>query len=152
MVVMILAIVTAIGVPSFNTMIKNNRLSAASNDVAGALHYARSEAVRRGSSVQVDALSSDISNGLQVWFDADGNSSLDAGEELRVVNLSDFSGVSISSSGGANVSLSYSPRGSVAGGGNLLTLNLCDDRSGNVGKQLNLLSSGVLRLKSNVAC
>lgn len=156
MVVAILAIVMAIAVPSFNTMIKNNRLVAASNDLAGALHYARSEAVRRGRSVEVDAISNDIGNGLRVWFDNDGDGSLDDGEELRLVRLETAGDIAISGDSdgttGNDISLSYSPRGSVAGAGNQLTLTLCDDRTGDFGKQLSLLASGVLRLASGITC
>ena len=152
MVLTILGIVMSIGVPSFNTMIKNNRLASASNDVAGALHYARAEAVRRGRPVQVDALNNDIANGLRVWFDADGDGSFDDDdtEELRVVRLPTSAGVVVSA-GTTNIAMSYSPRGVVSSGSGE-TFNICDDRSGNHGKQLNLLASGLLRLSSGIAC
>lgn len=156
MVVAILAIVVSIGVPSFNTMIKNNRLTAASNDVAGSLHFARSEAVRRGRPVQVEALDNNIANGLRVWFDDDGDGTYDDGEELRVVRLSAAQGVVISgeidSAATTDIDMSYSPRGTINGAGNEMKVKLCDDRSGSHGKQLKLLGSGVLRLSSGVAC
>lgn len=156
MVVAILAIVMSIGVPSFNTMIKNNRLTAASNDIAGALHFARSEAVRRGRDVQVESLDNDLANGLRVWFDENGDNGFDAGEELRVVRLSAASGVVISgevdSTAQTDIDMSYSPRGAVNGAGNVMEVTVCDDRSGNHGKQIRLLASGVLRASAGVAC
>lgn len=152
MIVMtILAIVISIGVPSFNNLIKNNRLSAASNDIAGALQYARSEAVRRGRTIQVQALDSDIANGLQVWFDDNSDGNYDAGEEMRVVNLADISGLAVTADI-TNLDMGYSPRGAVNGAGNVLNITLCDDRTGNHGKQLRLLASGVLRLSAQIAC
>ncbi|MFV8784170.1 GspH/FimT family pseudopilin [Microbulbifer sp. SA54] len=152
MVVMaILAIVISIGVPSFNTLIKNNRLSAASNDIAGALQFARAEAVRRGRTVQVQALANDIANGLQVWFDENSDGNYDAGEEIRVVALADVSGLAVTADI-TNLDMAYSPRGAVNGAGNALNITLCDDRTGNHGKQLRLLASGVLRLTSQISC
>lgn len=43
----IAAILLGVGVPSFRTVIENNRIAAASNDVVTGLQYARSEAIRR---------------------------------------------------------------------------------------------------------
>lgn len=151
-VVAILAIIAAIAAPSFRTMIQNNRLTAAVNDVAGALQYARSEAVRRGRDVQVSALDSDISNGLRIWFDIDDDGTYDNGEELRVVNLSipDLRLASeVDGNSELDVQLSYGARGTVS---DALDLGLCDDRTGNTGRTLELLVSGVLRVTSGTTC
>jgi type IV fimbrial biogenesis protein FimT len=43
----IAAILLGLGVPSFRTLIENNRIAAASNDIVTALQFARSEAVKR---------------------------------------------------------------------------------------------------------
>ena len=157
-VVAVLSVVMAVGIPSFNTMIKNNRLTAAVNDLAGGLSYARAEAVRRGRAVRVDSLAGGLSDGLRVWFDADGDNSFDddGSEELRLVQLAEVSGVTavgdMDGTPKTSLSLSYSARGSVSGGGNLFKLTLCDDRAGNYGKELNLLASGVMRTNANISC
>ncbi|SHG20064.1 type IV fimbrial biogenesis protein FimT [Microbulbifer donghaiensis] len=152
MVIAILAIVIAIGVPSFTTLIKNNRLAAATNDLAGALQFARAEAVRRGSRIQVSSVSDNIANGVMVWFDKDGDGNLDSGdddgEKLRVVHLN-ASDISAAADAGTNVSLTFSPRGRASGA---LTVSLCDDRSGNYGKEVSLLATGVMRTKSGMTC
>ena len=49
----IAVILLTIGVPSFNTAIKNNRLTTATNDLVAVLNLARSEAVTRGLRVTV---------------------------------------------------------------------------------------------------
>ncbi|SEA48003.1 type IV fimbrial biogenesis protein FimT [Microbulbifer marinus] len=151
-VIAILAILIAIGVPSFTSLIKNNRLTSAANDLAGALHFARAEAVRRGSSVQVSSVSDNIGNGVRVWFDADGDGNLDSGadssEELRLVRMA-APAVSVAADTGANVSLTFSARGRASGA---VILSICDDRSGNYGKEVSLLATGVMRTKSGIAC
>ncbi|GAA5525064.1 hypothetical protein Maes01_01624 [Microbulbifer aestuariivivens] len=153
-VVAILAIVTTIGVPSFNTLIKDNRLTAAANDLVGALQFARAEAVRRGRTIQVGSLDGGVANGLRVWFDENGNGELNEGEELRIVRLATASGLKVSGevdgSSVAVLNIGYSPRGAVKGGS--MRITLCDDRSGNHGKQLSLLASGLLRSSSGIAC
>ena len=49
----IAAILLTAGVPSFTTLIKNNRLTTSTNELVGALTLARSEAVKRGLRVTV---------------------------------------------------------------------------------------------------
>lgn len=44
----VLAVLLGIGIPSFRSMIENNRIAAASNDLVSALQLARSEAIKRG--------------------------------------------------------------------------------------------------------
>lgn len=51
--VAILAILLAVGVPSFQSFIASSRLTTANNDLVGAITLARSEAIRRGSRVTV---------------------------------------------------------------------------------------------------
>lgn len=53
----VLAIVVTIAAPSFTTMINNNRSVALGEELAIALNYARSEAVKRGSRVSICASS-----------------------------------------------------------------------------------------------
>ncbi len=82
------AIILSAAVPSFRDLVQNNRITAQVNEFVTALNVARSEAVKRGATLRVTALDgSDASNefgmGWRVWFDADGDNTFDAGEELR---------------------------------------------------------------------
>ncbi|MCX2832519.1 GspH/FimT family pseudopilin [Microbulbifer thermotolerans] len=153
-VLMILGIITAMAVPSFNTMIKNNRVVTMTNDLNGLLQYARAEAVRRGGGVRVSAIDGDVANGLRVWFDSNSDNGFDSGEELRELNI-DLATLALDANiGGANaknVDFTFNARG---GGslGNTLTLKLCDDRTGNHGRELELLVSGAIRLNTGIAC
>lgn len=84
-VLAILAIVAAIGAPSFGQFVRSGNISAATNDLVGALYSARSSAITRGVPTvvcpSVDPLSPDAlcatntswSNGFIAFVDEDGN-------------------------------------------------------------------------------
>jgi len=71
-VVVLLAIIATIAVPSFQGLIESNRLKSTTNNVLGILNYARSEAVRRGEPVAVKASGSGLNDGLEVVYTDDG--------------------------------------------------------------------------------
>jgi len=83
--VAMMAIVLALGVPSFTELIKNNRLTTATNELVTALNLARSEAIKRGVRVTVCksadgsscTTSGDWAQGWIVFTDLDGDGSLD---------------------------------------------------------------------------
>lgn len=51
--VAILAILLGLAVPSFRSLIENNRTQTAANNLTGALQFARSEAIKRGVATQI---------------------------------------------------------------------------------------------------
>ena len=85
MVLAIAAILLGIGVPSFASMIKNQQLSATVNDFFSAISLARSEAIKRGTRVDLVPLDTATGNwrsGWAVLIDKNGNQKLDAGDQL----------------------------------------------------------------------
>ena len=94
----IVAILLVVAVPSFQTFIESNRLTASSNLFLTMLSYARSEAVRRGGTVSIcagsnnacvcnagDGCDNNWKNGYLIFFDANGNCTIDAQDQvLRV--------------------------------------------------------------------
>ncbi|MFC7433180.1 GspH/FimT family pseudopilin [Hydrogenophaga bisanensis] len=52
-VVSLLGILVAVGVPSFRAMILQNRVTAVTNELVAALQFARSESIRTGANVMV---------------------------------------------------------------------------------------------------
>jgi type IV fimbrial biogenesis protein FimT len=89
----VLAILTGLATPSFLGMVRDNRLVTQTNELLGALHLARSEAVKRNRDVGVckssDGASCDNGasweDGWIVWVDEDASGDHDAGEPvLRV--------------------------------------------------------------------
>ncbi|MBX3704489.1 MAG: GspH/FimT family pseudopilin [Steroidobacteraceae bacterium] len=90
MAITVLAILLAIAVPTFGSVIRSNRIATATNELVTALTLARSESMKRGDSVTVCASddsalcagSEDWSTGWIVFVDTDGNGSRGAGEPL----------------------------------------------------------------------
>jgi type IV fimbrial biogenesis protein FimT len=161
--VAMMAIVLALGVPSFTEMIKNNRLTAAANELVTALNLARSEAIKRGVRITV-CKSSDTrcatrgswEQGWIVFTDQNNDATYDSGTETLLRAHEAISG-QITMSGNGNVAnyISYvaSGRSQLTGGGfQAGTIKICDDRSGKVGKEIVLSSTGRLRLNTGVTC
>ena len=90
----IAAIVMAIGVPSFQVMMRTNRIAAHTNDFLGSLNLARSEAIKRGAGsrvvlcpgTQAGCSGSAWGSGWIVFVDANDNGVWDAGEQLLRVH------------------------------------------------------------------
>ena len=85
----IVAILTAIALPSFSTSIRNSRLASTTNEFIAAVNLARSEAVKSNRTAQVCASAdgatcgTNWSQGWIVWADANGNGSPQADEIRR---------------------------------------------------------------------
>lgn len=58
-VVALIAILTALAVPSYKEMIMKNRVSAAATEILAAMNYTRSEAITQGKSFIMDPLDAD---------------------------------------------------------------------------------------------
>lgn len=108
----ILAVLMAIAVPSFQRFVVSNRLTAQINELVGDLSLARSEAGARSRPAQVciaassttcASSGSDWAAGRIVWVDTNGNGSLDAAEILKYVAPLD-GGVTLVASGPSNTS------------------------------------------------
>jgi len=59
----VLGIVLAFGIPAFNGVIENNRVTTQANSLLGAVNYARSEAVKRGEIVSLQSEVGGFGNG-----------------------------------------------------------------------------------------
>jgi type IV fimbrial biogenesis protein FimT len=91
----IVGILMAIGIPSYKYVTNANRISAEINGLLGDLQYARSEAIKEGQTVSVcvssdqatcvGATTTTWNNGWIVFSDPNGNGAVDAGDlVLRV--------------------------------------------------------------------
>ena len=152
---MVVGILLVVGVPSLETLIKNNRLTAATNALATALTLARSEAVRRGQTATL-CVSSDLSScaasstdwedGWLVWSDANGDGVLDSAEIVSAQEALP-SNISVTATSG---NIQFDGTGLLTS--TPATFTLCDDRSGNYGRQLRVLAGGSVSLTTEVNC
>ena len=161
----IAAILLTAGVPSFNTLIKNNRLTTSNNELVSALNLARSEAIKRGLRVTVckssDQASCDTSGtgwqqGWIVFTDTNDNADYDSATETLLRVHGPLPG-QLSVSGNSNVAnyISYVAAGQsrlTSGAFQAGTLSLCDDRTGNIGNNLVLSVTGRIHTDTGVSC
>jgi len=145
----IAAILLSVGVPSFRSVIMDNRLVRDSNQFVASINLARSSAVRFqrnaticpsanfNAAVPSCAATTDWSNGWIVWVDKDRDGATDANEMLAahapIDDTTTFSS--------ANAELfSYDARGfGVAPADNL---TMCDSRSGEMGRSIKVNNVG----------
>ncbi len=148
------AIVLSVGVPSFRTIVMDNRLVTHANQFVGTVNLARSTAVRYQrnatacASANYDAAvptctaTNDWSNGWIVWVDKDRDTVTDANEVVSVYGPLPESS-SFVATGAAG--FTYDSRGFSLAGGNDLTM--CDNRTGETGRFIRVNAAG----RTNIA-
>lgn len=89
----VLAVLLAIGLPSFEGSLRSNRLATSTNELVATMSLARSEAIRnaRGAMVcpsedgEVCTAAPDWNDGWIVWRDLDGDGAASSDEVMRYV-------------------------------------------------------------------
>jgi len=97
-VVLILAVLAALALPSFGTLLHRYRVRNASEDLSSALYFARTEAIKRGGQVSLarraldtgcaTGANNDWHCGWQVFEDADESGTLDPQQGDTVLHTS----------------------------------------------------------------
>ncbi len=151
----IAAILVSLAAPSFRELLLNNRLTSTANNFVAAANLARSEAIKRGrpatlctSSNSMEAEptctgGTDWGVGYLVWVDSDGSGGVNGDERLRVGDAVGGTGLTFT---GTTDQFVFDSRGAV---GNTGTLDICDDRDDEVGRQISIGATG--RLETNAA-
>ncbi|MGB4911492.1 MAG: GspH/FimT family pseudopilin [Candidatus Dechloromonas phosphoritropha] len=168
-VVTIVAILGMIAIPSFRTLLLNNRLATATNDLLTDLALARSESSRLGKRVTLcisaDGAACDTGSAWQngrITFVDESTSgtvgTVDSGETiLRVTPPDTGTSITITPAGFTNSAgtatsnyIQYRPNGSLNSTA-LGTFTLCDERVGDFGRIVEVSSTGRASLKSSTA-
>ena len=125
----IATIIVLIAVPSFTTLIKNNRIIANSNTFISAISLARTEATKRGQTITLTS-----SNGT-TWDD--GWNINRGGTVIRNYEAFD-AGTTLTST---VTNFSFDSRGALSGASSL-SFKLCDDRTNETGIEIKINATG----------
>ncbi|MEJ1464682.1 MAG: GspH/FimT family pseudopilin [Candidatus Sedimenticola sp. (ex Thyasira tokunagai)] len=136
-------ILLAIAVPSYRTMVQNNRLAAGANEFVSSMSLARSEALKRRTDITVTA--ADSSTAGNEW--GKGGWTVKEGATL-LKTVPAFSGDITFNSTGNNSSFTYSADGSANASD---TIDLCTG-SGETGRQVSLSATGRVSVNSGYTC
>lgn len=118
----VLAVLLGVGVPSFNSVVRNNRLATQANEFVTALNFARSEAGKRGLPVSVCASSDgatceagapDWETGWIVFTDTATAGELDGTDELLQVAPARMAGYGFTETTGGVGFVQFLPSGLV---------------------------------------
>lgn len=146
--VALIAIVAAIGIPSFQDIVASNRVVSSINELHAGLRLARIEAVKRNDDVVFCSTSDSAScggtwgDGWLIYHDADGDGVVDANELIRV-GEGVHSGYSLTFSGGTT-SITFRARGITNGQSG--TFKLCDaEGDAGLARGIILLTTGATR-------
>lgn len=145
----VLAVLLGLAAPSVITMMQNNRMSSAANDLMSDLAAARSEAARRGQRIVFCKNSGDNAtcnaaaswqDGWLAFIDVNSNGALDAGTDVMFrVRQPLPTGITVTPAGGITNTLTATPIGLVTPQG---TFKLCDSRTGNFGRLITVAATG----------
>lgn len=129
--VAIAAILLAVAVPSFNNMLAGNRLATQTNDAIGAIHFARSEAIRRNRTITLCRSASATANTCTAganwtdWIVTNNPAGGTAANTLRRGSFAQSGEVMRISSTLAASRLSFRPDGLTDAAGGANTIRIC---------------------------
>lgn len=157
------AIMLAVALPSYQSSIMNNRMTAETNRLVADIQLARSEAMKRGAAVIIcpsaDAAAatptcaaSNWASGWLVFASGDSNATYTAGTDTLIkaseVNAGELL---IGANTAGDDDLRFRADASTNEAGNTVTLTLCDNRGASYGKKIEIPPMGRPRLATSVS-
>ncbi len=136
----VLSVLLALGMPQFSSTTANSRLTSAINTLSGDLAFARTEAIKRGAPVTVTGSSNWATSGWTVAINVSGT--------LRI-SPALIAGSTISTTPANTTAITFNPDGRSTAS---VVFKLCDDRTGNFGKQVTLNTTGQTFLQAKQTC
>lgn len=145
--VVIAGILLSIGVPSFNSFVRNNRLITQVNDLVTGINLTRSEAIKRGFSATIcksntgTSCAGNWTDGWIVFEDQDGDGVVDGADTILRVHAALQGGNTLTF--GARNRITYSSQGIAIGFNG--TFKLCDSRGATEAKAVVTSNTGRAR-------
>lgn len=144
LVVAIVGILVSLAVPAYNGVIRDNCIVTKANNFITSLHLARSEAVKRRSSVSVQSITvpgiigNDWGQGWEI-LDRDGNRIQRLDMACAETNMDEIANSATGDITNNDRNYIYLPSGFIDSPG---TINICDDRTGEIGRRITISLSG----------
>ncbi|THF62776.1 GspH/FimT family pseudopilin [Pseudothauera rhizosphaerae] len=156
----VLAVIAAIGVPSWQGLMRDTRLTSTSNEIFTALFHARSEAIRRGRRATLCtsadgewcATGVDWHAGWMLFEDGNDNGRRDAGETIVAVSGARSGRLRITGNDPVRNYVSYVPTGMTRTTSGALQMGRFTICHGGRGRQIVISASGRPRVVAGVVC
>lgn len=144
------AILITVGAPAFSTFIQNNRITSTTNFVVSQINFARSEAVRLNSAVNIarkGATAKDLGDGWQIYSDAGsttGNSAYDSSNDTLLREFDGYGNqdVTVLTDNAGNQWIGFAANGTLAEGGSSVVIAVCDSRGVAFGRLITVSPTG----------
>ena len=135
-VMVLAAVLLAIAIPSYRSLVGNNRLVAQANDLIFAFNIARSEAIKRGREVRVMVVSgSDWASGWEIRIDAKSDGDYTDDDDDLLKSFEALSGSTIATCTNHNLTTSsyaaFNSRGELTPSGDIFEVKLTTEGSDN---------------------
>lgn len=135
----IAAIMASIAIPNVTDTIRNNQLRSSADNVYALIRFARAEAARQGTTVQVGALNgNDWASGGIVWIEGDNVAGFDSAKDTEIRRTVVNGKVDVLEAANTTV-IPFNGQGYTTAA---IELSFCDGRSHEEGRKINVLSSG----------
>lgn len=153
--VLIIAILATIAVPSMRGFVLDRRIRLVTDELAGVLNTARTEAVKSRSvatvcisSDQTSCVGTDWAKGWIAWVDQNGNGSINAGETFRASGAPQ-SATTVTVAPAVST-IQFQLDGTTSST-STVQFSICDSvRSGETGRLIQLFSSGIITVNDKI--
>jgi type IV fimbrial biogenesis protein FimT len=158
--VSIAAVLTTVAAPSLGDFLKSRRVSTRALDLSVDLGYARTEAVKRRTEVNICRTSDlaatplvcggtqyDWSNGWLIFLDDNDDSTYSAADDqLLRAGRPPLTGLAVTANTTGDASIIFRPDGTTDTGGSMVTFSLCNDLGGDGAARVDVYPHGRTRI------